>query len=70
MLRSSIALSWLALTLAAGPVVAAPPDLLDRVRDRYADSDGVNIHYVAVGRGPLLVMIRHGLAATPTRAAR
>ncbi len=29
------------------------------VEDKYADSDGVNIHYVASGEGPLVVMV-HG----------
>ncbi|MCP5182867.1 MAG: alpha/beta hydrolase [Pseudomonadales bacterium] len=31
----------------------------ERVRHGYADSNGVNIHYVEVGEGPLVVMI-HG----------
>jgi pimeloyl-ACP methyl ester carboxylesterase len=34
-------------------------DLLRRVRDGYADNNGVRIHYVTLGRGPLVVMI-HG----------
>ncbi|MFB3111215.1 MAG: alpha/beta fold hydrolase, partial [Gemmatimonadales bacterium] len=34
-------------------------DLYDRVEHHYADSDGVRIHYVTVGQGPLVVMI-HG----------
>jgi len=34
-------------------------DLYDRVEHHYADSDGVRIHYVTVGHGPLVVMI-HG----------
>ena len=42
-----------------GPAAAAPADLLDRLRDQYADSNGVRIHYVTIGRGPLIVMI-HG----------
>jgi epoxide hydrolase 4 len=36
-----------------------PKDLWDRVENHYADSDGVKIHYVALGKGPLIVMI-HG----------
>ena len=38
---------------------AAKADVFDRVRHRYADSDGVRIHYATLGRGPLIVMI-HG----------
>ena len=34
-------------------------DLYERVEHHYADSDGVRIHYVTVGHGPLVVMI-HG----------
>ena len=56
--RALAALSLTAILFAA-PAVAAPADILDRVRDHYADSDGVRIHYVTLGRGPLLVMI-HG----------
>ena len=52
--------------LAVGGVsVAAPasteksPDLWDRVEQHSVDSNGVKIHYVALGKGPLIVMI-HG----------
>jgi pimeloyl-ACP methyl ester carboxylesterase len=38
---------------------AAGQDLFDRVENHYADSDGVAIHYVTLGEGPLVVMI-HG----------
>jgi pimeloyl-ACP methyl ester carboxylesterase len=39
---------------------AATPDVADRVRDGFADHDGVRIHYAALGRrGPLVVLI-HG----------
>jgi pimeloyl-ACP methyl ester carboxylesterase len=34
-------------------------DLWDRVEHHYADSNGVKIHYAALGKGPLIVMI-HG----------
>ncbi len=34
-------------------------DIFDRVEHHYADSDGVAIHYVTTGEGPLVVMI-HG----------
>jgi epoxide hydrolase 4 len=36
-----------------------PKDLWDRVEQHDADSNGVKIHYVAIGKGPLIVMI-HG----------
>jgi epoxide hydrolase 4 len=52
----------LAALLVAAPATAAPTsDVFDRVRHGYADSsDGVTIHYAALGRrGPLIVMI-HG----------
>ena len=35
------------------------PDVWDRVTHRYADNDGIRIHYVTLGKGPLIVMI-HG----------
>ncbi|HXW06933.1 MAG TPA: alpha/beta hydrolase [Vicinamibacterales bacterium] len=35
------------------------PDVFDRVKHGYADSDGVKIHYATLGSGPLVVMI-HG----------
>ncbi|SVC61401.1 uncharacterized protein METZ01_LOCUS314255, partial [marine metagenome] len=40
-------------------VPEAQVDVFDRVEHHYADSDGVRIHYVTVGEGPLVVMI-HG----------
>ncbi|MBP99447.1 MAG: alpha/beta hydrolase, partial [Acidobacteria bacterium] len=43
-----------------GPVAAQPGgDLFDRVEHGFADSDGVRIHYVSIGDGPLVIMI-HG----------
>ncbi|MEZ4621878.1 MAG: alpha/beta hydrolase [Caldilineaceae bacterium] len=33
--------------------------LFDQVQDGYVDNDGVTIHYVTMGRGPLMVLI-HG----------
>ncbi len=45
------------LPLAVWPLSAA--DIADRVEHRFADSDGVKIHYAALGEGPLIVMI-HG----------
>ncbi|MCW5892521.1 MAG: alpha/beta hydrolase [bacterium] len=50
----------LALVLAASAAAAPRSDVFTRVRHGYADSDGVPIHYAALGRrGPLIVMI-HG----------
>jgi len=48
---------FVALALAPGRGTAA--DVFDLVQHHYADSGGVNIHYVTRGRGPLVVMI-HG----------
>jgi epoxide hydrolase 4 len=45
------------LTACAGAAVGA--DLFEDVESRYADSDGVKIHYAAAGSGPLVVFI-HG----------
>jgi pimeloyl-ACP methyl ester carboxylesterase len=48
------------LLLLPVPARAATRDVYDRVRDGYADSNGVRIHYATLGRtGPLIVMI-HG----------
>jgi epoxide hydrolase 4 len=58
MMRPALcALSLMALLSSAA--LAAPKDVFDRVHDGYADSNGVRIHYVTRGRGPLMVMI-HG----------
>ena len=45
-----------ALTLTAAMAAA---DLLERVEHKYADNDGVSIHYALAGEGPLVVAI-HG----------
>src|SRR3989337_3773047 len=51
--------SWLAgwLLLPMGGVMAQ--DVWDQVEHKYADANGVKIHYAALGQGPLVVMI-HG----------
>ena len=51
------ALLFACLLLVAGPLLAQ--DVWDQVEHRYADSNGVKIHYAALGEGPLVVMI-HG----------
>jgi epoxide hydrolase 4 len=53
---------FIAMLVGIGPLPAkdsAPKDLWDRVEHHNADSSGVKIHYVALGKGPLIVMI-HG----------
>ena len=44
-----------------GLTTAAPTNdaLLAEVSHHYAENDGVNIHYVKTGKGPLVVMV-HG----------
>jgi pimeloyl-ACP methyl ester carboxylesterase len=51
---STALLSTLVVAFAAFPAVAASPQ-----EDGYADSNGVKIHFVEQGKGPLLVLI-HG----------
>jgi pimeloyl-ACP methyl ester carboxylesterase len=53
------ALSGLLVALLVSSAAAAPKDVFTRVRDGYADNNGVRIHYVTLGRGPLIVML-HG----------
>ena len=54
---------FLATIIALMPAVATAQipvdDLYDRVEHRYADNDGVRIHYVTAGEGPLVLFI-HG----------
>ena len=50
--------SFLALA-AAMAATASASDIESRVKDGYADSNGVKIHYASLGSGPLIVMI-HG----------
>jgi epoxide hydrolase 4 len=49
----------LALVVALVPRHSDGADIFDLVRDHYADSGGVKIHYVTRGHGPLVVLI-HG----------
>jgi pimeloyl-ACP methyl ester carboxylesterase len=52
----------LLVSLCAGTSLAKdspPKDIWDRVEHHNANSNGVKIHYVAIGKGPLIVMI-HG----------
>ena len=53
---------FVAILMSASPLTAKdsqPKDLWDRAEHHYADSSGVKIHYAALGKGPLIVMI-HG----------
>jgi pimeloyl-ACP methyl ester carboxylesterase len=62
MKRTTILAAALLVSLFAGTLLAkdsAPKDIWDRVEHHNADSNGVRIHYVAIGKGPLIVMI-HG----------
>jgi len=45
--------------LAPSPIQAQEDDVFQRVEHHFVDSDGVGIHYVSLGEGPLVVMI-HG----------
>lgn len=49
-------LSVLAMLLGSA---ASAQDVTDQVEHRYADNDGVRIHYAVMGNGPLIVMV-HG----------
>jgi pimeloyl-ACP methyl ester carboxylesterase len=62
MKRINILSAAVLISLFAGTLLAkdgAPKDIWDRVEHHNADSNGVKIHYVAIGKGPLIVMI-HG----------
>ena len=55
-MRTRVTTTAAALALTA---TMAAADLLDRVEHKYADNDGVSIHYALAGEGPLVVAI-HG----------
>jgi pimeloyl-ACP methyl ester carboxylesterase len=50
---------WLMLTLVLTLLVPSRSTAADLGADGYADSNGVKIHYVTAGKGPLLILI-HG----------
>lgn len=54
-----IALFVAATVIFGGTVSAASLDIDKRVEDHYANNNGVKIHYVTIGQGPLVVMV-HG----------
>ncbi len=50
---------WMLLISSCAIATAGEEDVMDRVDHHFADSDGVKIHYVTMGEGPLVVFI-HG----------
>jgi pimeloyl-ACP methyl ester carboxylesterase len=58
MTRAAVLLVCMSLT-AASSASGASKDFETKVEHHYADSNGVKIHYAAIGHGPLVVMI-HG----------
>ena len=47
------------VTVGSDSILAQTNDVWDRVEHRYAENDGVRIHYVTLGQRPPIVMI-HG----------
>ncbi len=47
------------LALFCVPLLASSADIESRVEHHYAENNGVKIHYAALGKGPLVVMV-HG----------
>ena len=47
------------IVMSGSSAEAQVADVWDRVEHHYADNDGVSVHYVTLGEGPLVVMI-HG----------
>ena len=57
-IRKALLSTMIAFGLLLGNSVLAQ-DVSEQVEHRYADNDGVNLHYVRMGSGPLMVLI-HG----------
>ena len=57
--RSVSALSFLLIPALLFASSISAQDVMDQVEHKYADSDGVSIHYAKMGSGPLMVFI-HG----------
>ena len=57
--RPQRTLAFLVLVLVLSSTAGATEPLHERVRHAHANSNGVKIHYVTLGKGPLVVMI-HG----------
>ena len=45
--------SWASLAMMGGALMAAP-----EWKDRYAEVNGVKLHYVEEGKGPLVLFVR------------
>jgi pimeloyl-ACP methyl ester carboxylesterase len=62
-IKTIFCLAWISVAFGSATASfakeAGSKDLWDRVEHHYADSNGVQIHYAALGKGPLIVMI-HG----------
>jgi pimeloyl-ACP methyl ester carboxylesterase len=58
-MKTLIRIVLLSLVLTHATFAATTGDIFDKVENKYADSNGVKIHYAALGKGPLVVMI-HG----------
>ena len=56
---ASIVVTVIAAIIGGAAASAQTADVWDRVENRYADNDGVRVHYVTLGEGPLVVLI-HG----------
>ncbi|MEK7794412.1 MAG: alpha/beta hydrolase [Candidatus Hydrogenedentota bacterium] len=54
-----VSLVCCAAALCAISAGAWPDDLFNRVEHHFAENEGVKIHYVSIGKGPLVVMV-HG----------
>ena len=57
--RSVSALPFLLIPALLFASSISAQDVMDQVEHKYADSDGVSIHYAKMGSGPLMVLI-HG----------
>ena len=57
--RSVSALPFLLIPALLFASSISAQDVMDQVEHKYADSDGVSIHYAKMGSGPLMVFI-HG----------
>ena len=56
---ASVVVTVIAAIIGGAAASAQTTDVWDRVENRYADNDGVRVHYVTLGEGPLVVLI-HG----------
>lgn len=75
-IRAAVSLSLLASgwpitgCAASRPSVPAPPATLEAAPSRYAQVDGIRVHYKALGKGARAVVFVHGLACDMTSWAK